>query len=1321
MRAMPVLTQVLGDSAPIAAVREQVGRLLRTSTPGRRLPPILVLGETGTGKGLLADSIHAGGGRARGPFVDVNCAAIPETLLESELFGFERGAFTDARQAKAGLFQAASGGTIFLDEVGLLPLGLQAKLLKVIEERSVRRLGSTRSEPIDVSVIAATSEDLAGAVQEGRFRADLYHRLAVVTLVLPPLRARGRDILMLAEEFLGRICEDYRLPTRVLAADAQQALLSYSWPGNVRELANVLERAALLSDTPMLTAAGLGLPGPATEAQRGTATVDAEGAGERRVLLEVLEATGWNYTRAAARLGLPRNTLRYRAERLGLAPEGQPDRRRGGRPPAAARAAAPAPGETVRETRRVTLVQARLSGGATGWEAGRAIEKSASKVRSFGGRIESTGPDALLAMFGLEPDEDAARCAAYAALAVRTLAARERRESTDAPAVTVALHTELLPVTREGEVTQVDAADLEPARAALEALLATAAPGTVVATASASRVLARRFDLSPLEGAGVTAGAALVVRNAESGRTRFVGRERELRLLQECFELTQSGQGQVVMVVGEPGIGKSRLLHEFLRRLGNRATRVEGQALSFGRAMPFHPVIDMIRRVARLDEADPEMVIVEKLERARARLGGDLDDTLPFLRYLLSIDPGDPAVLAMDPRQRHAAIVDATHRLIERGARLRPHVVVLEDLHWCDPATEDWITRLADRIASQRVLIVMTYRPGYRHALGRRSFHTALSLSTLSGEESLQIAGGLLGVEQLPAALQTLVLDKAEGNPFFIEELMRSLDEQGLVRRQGHEVILAAGLERVAVPDTVEDVILDRTHRLSDSLKHVLEVASVIGRTVPFPLLRAVTGRPEPALTDDLRRLLAAGFLYETRLYPEVEYTFKHALTQDVAYSRVKADERRALHARIVDAIEALQRERPDEHVERLAYHATRGELWAQAVRYSRRAGAKAFDRSANREAAASFDEALAALAHLPGNGDTLAEAIDIRLAARSVLLQLAELSRIERYLREAEALATALGDRRRLAWVWTYMTITHLFAGDPARALSVGERALALAEEVGDVGLRATARTPLAHACCELGDYRRAVALYAETIDALQGDLLRERMGQAAPPSVYARSIAAVCLAELGEFGEAERFAGEAATLTRTLDLPFGFVLSHIALGHTALVQGRTAEAMQTLGQALDIIDRRGIPTWFPWAASLHGYALALAGRLDEGCGLLERALERAEALPFLFGHSQWMAWLGHAHALAGRPEPARRRAQEALRLSRERRTRGYEAWALWVLGEIDTQGGAALTQQARVLAMELGMRPLIERCDGGRGRRRPVDAADPSSTPSG
>jgi transcriptional regulator with AAA-type ATPase domain/tetratricopeptide (TPR) repeat protein len=1316
---MAVLTQLLGESAPIAAVREQATRLLRTATPGRRPPPILILGETGTGKGLLAAALHGGGGRAGGPFVDVNCAAIPETLLEAELFGYERGAFTDARQAKPGLFQAAGGGTIFLDEVGLLPLALQAKLLKVIEERSVRRLGSTRSEPLDVAIVAATSEDLAAAAREGRFRADLYHRLAVVTLLLPPLRARGRDVLLLAEEFLGRVCEDYGLTARVLTEDARAALLAYAWPGNVRELANVLERAALLSDQATLTAAVLGLPAATgAHAERvvpmGPAPA-AEAEGERRVLLDVLETTGWNFTRAAARLGLPRNTLRYRAERLGLAPEGHPERRRGGRPPGAARvveptASPPPAGDTVRQTRRVTLLQVRLG---PGWETTRALEASATKVRSFGGRIEEMQADGLLATFGLEPDEDAPRRAAYAALAVRTLAARARRDAGPVPAVTLALHTEFLPVTRAGDVAEVDADARGRWQRVVDVLLGTAAPGSVVATAAASRFLARRFDLLPLEAGGT--GACRVLRIAEPGRTRFVGRERELRLLRECFQLAQAGQGQVVVVVGEPGIGKSRLLHEFRRRLGRSATWVEGQALSFGRAMPFHPIIDMLRRVCRIDDADPERVVVDKAERAIRRLGADVDRTLAFVRYLLSVDPGDPAVRTMDPRQRHAAIVEATHLLLERGAELRPHVIVLEDLHWCDPATEDWIGRLIDRIAGKRVLVVMTYRPGYRPGLGSRRFHTALALSTLSGEESLQVAGGLLGVAELPAALQALVLDKAEGNPFFIEELVRSLQEQGVVRRENDQVALTASLDHVSVPDTVEEVILDRTHRLDGPLKQVLDVASVIGRTVPFGLLRAVTGRPEDALTADLRRLEAAEFLHETRLFPEVEHTFKHALTQDVAYGRLKPDERRALHARIVEAIEHLHRDRLDEHVERLAYHATRGELWAPAVRYARRAGTKAFDRSANREAAASFDEALAALARLPGNPDTLAEAIDIRLAARSVLLQLGELRRIERSLREAEALATALGDRGRLAWVWTYMTIAHLFAGDPGEAVAVGERALALAEEVGDVGLKASARTPLAHACCERGDYRRAIALYGEAITALTGDLVRERLGQAMPPSLYARSISAICLAELGEFAEAEGFATEAATLTRTLDLPFGFVLARIALGHTAIVQERAADALTALEPALEIIESRGLPTWFPWAGALRGYALALSGRADEGVALLEHALERAVALPFLFGHSQWVAWLAHAQLLAERLDPARRLGEEALRLSQKRGTRGYEAWALWVLGAIEARRGPAaaaeaesLTRQGRALAETLGMRPLVARCDAALSRLR-------------
>src|ERR1700687_322475 len=244
---MDLIADLLGESPGIVAVREQITRLLQRHSGARQLPPILIQGETGTGKGLLARAIHRAGPRAKAPFVDVNCAAIPETLLEAEMFGFERGAFTDAKQAKAGLFQAANGGTIFLDEVGLLPEGLQAKLLKVIEERSLRRLGSTRSEPVDVWIITETNEDRPTPIPQLRFREDLYHRLAVLTVSLPPLRERGEDVLRLAEHFLERACVEYDLSPKTLRADARAALLAYRWPGNIRELSNVIERVALLS------------------------------------------------------------------------------------------------------------------------------------------------------------------------------------------------------------------------------------------------------------------------------------------------------------------------------------------------------------------------------------------------------------------------------------------------------------------------------------------------------------------------------------------------------------------------------------------------------------------------------------------------------------------------------------------------------------------------------------------------------------------------------------------------------------------------------------------------------------------------------------------------------------------------------------------------------------------------------------------------------------------------------------------------------------------------------------------------------------------
>jgi DNA-binding NtrC family response regulator len=271
---MTVLGQLIGDSAEIVSIREQIRRLVEKQAVARRPLPILILGETGTGKGLVARTLHAAGSRAESPFVQVNCAAIPETLFEAELFGFEKGAFTGARHAKAGLFQAAARGTIFLDELSRLPLALQAKLLKVVEQRTVRRIGSSQDEPMGAWIITASNDDLLTRTREGLFREDLYHRLAVVSLRLPPLRQRGRDVLLLAERLLARACAEYGVPTKTIAPSACAALLAHTWPGNIRELANLMERVVLLSEETQVTAETLEVGGtflrePAVAAERG--------------------------------------------------------------------------------------------------------------------------------------------------------------------------------------------------------------------------------------------------------------------------------------------------------------------------------------------------------------------------------------------------------------------------------------------------------------------------------------------------------------------------------------------------------------------------------------------------------------------------------------------------------------------------------------------------------------------------------------------------------------------------------------------------------------------------------------------------------------------------------------------------------------------------------------------------------------------------------------------------------------------------------------------------------------------------------------------
>jgi two-component system, NtrC family, response regulator AtoC len=324
------VASLLGASPAMEAVRQRILQVSAADRLGDAGPTVLVTGETGTGKELAARAIHAAGPRAAGPFVEINCAAIPSALLEGELFGFERGAYTDARTSKPGLFEAADGGTLLLDEIGLLDVALQAKLLKAIEDRAVRRLGALAPRRVDVRILAATNRDLEPAVKEGTFRADLFYRLRVLTVEMPPLRGRADDIWLLAQHALEHVRERYGLSEARWAASARDALVAYAWPGNVRELVHVVERAALLHRGAPLgpEALGLGQPpaGPVGVAREGVAVDFSLGpieleAVERSLIEQALRHAGWNRARAAELLGLSRETLRYRIEKFRLAPE----------------------------------------------------------------------------------------------------------------------------------------------------------------------------------------------------------------------------------------------------------------------------------------------------------------------------------------------------------------------------------------------------------------------------------------------------------------------------------------------------------------------------------------------------------------------------------------------------------------------------------------------------------------------------------------------------------------------------------------------------------------------------------------------------------------------------------------------------------------------------------------------------------------------------------------------------------------------------------------------------------------------------------------
>jgi tetratricopeptide (TPR) repeat protein len=476
--------------------------------------------------------------------------------------------------------------------------------------------------------------------------------------------------------------------------------------------------------------------------------------------------------------------------------------------------------------------------------------------------------------------------------------------------------------------------------------------------------------------------------------------------------------------------------------------------------------------------------------------------------------------------------------------------------------------------------------------------------------------------------------------------------------------------------------------------------------------LQAIAELPEEPLRSGLAHLQAAEFLYEANLFPELEYTFKHALTHEVTYGSLLQERRRALHASICEAIERLYPDRLSEHVERLAHHAFRGESWGKALPYLRQAGAKAFARRANREAVACSEQALMALKHLPESRDTIEQAIELRFDLRTALFALGELEQILDYLREAEALAEAVGDQRRLAQVSSYVANLSWAMGDYDRAVEAGHRGLAIAGAIRDFAQQVVSNFALGEAYHALGDYRQAKNFTGRNVQSLEGDMMCERCGMFGFPSVLSRTWLVWSLAELGEFTEGIACGEEAVRIAEVLDHPFSLSVAYWGVGCLYLRRGGFPEGIAVLERCLGLCQVWDYPINFPWTNAHLGYAYALSGRLGEALPLLEQAVEQAASMKGIGSHSLSVALLSEARLLARQLDGATQLAGQALELSRERKERGNEAWILRLLGEIHSHGDPPDAEkveyhyhQAFTLAEELGMRPVMAHCRKGLG----------------
>ena len=853
-------------------------------------------------------------------------------------------------------------------------------------------------------------------------------------------------------------------------------------------------------------------------------------------------------------------------------------------------------------------------------------------------------------------------------------------------------------------------------------LQSVAEPDSVVIAASTRRLTGGLFDYEDL-GTVAAKGFAEPVRAwrvrdesalasrfeaLRSGEAPLVGREEEIELLLRRWQRAKSGEGQMVAISGEPGIGKSRLTTALQDQIAHEPhTRLQYFCSPHHQDSAFHPIVARLECAAGFGRNDTLEAKLNKLEALLARTMAPPEDLALLAELLALTSAGRYPPLDLTPQRQKERTFEALLRQLDGLARRYPVLMIFEDAHWSDPTSREWLDRVAERVRDLPILLITTFRPEFQPPWTGHAHATMLTLNRLDRRQGAALAQWIAGEKELPSNVLTDIVERTDGVPLFVEELTKAVLDASAGRASGSPATAAVFSSTPAIPATLHASLMARLDRLAPRAKEVAQIAAAIGREFTYEVLADISPLPENALHEALDQLAASGLIFQRGTPPEASYIFKHALVQDAAYSTLLRRRRQDWHARIAAALEARLPDITAARPELLAYHLTEAGRPAQAVGFWIAAGNRALGRAAHREAAVFFERALVALGAQEETPEVLTALIDLRRQLHQTLYPLGRLQDARANLAEAERVAERLGDTVRLSRVLSSQIYLLAATGDLGGAVAAGERTLALVAEQDDFEAAVNTRLMLARALYAAGRYDEALERAREVVPLLGEDVDRGALS-GMNQTVSARVWLTLLHAERGEF---EAGTVEGATAMRLAAHPrcseHDLVWARLGLGRLQVLRGDFARAIETLEPALPLC-KNDLAVYLSRVASSLGTAYARTGRLHEGLALLQQADERAQALGFAFGHALVLAQLGEAFVLAGDTDRAQEVGLRAVHAARRWGECGNEAWAQCVLGDAaaacrDRLEAETRYREALAIAEQLGMAPVRARCSDG------------------